>query len=102
DVHFEDGDQILGDIRAGFEHPERVVEIRDRAAAISYAIDAAEPDDVVLLQGKGHEPYQIIGEERVPFSDLETAERLLNEHSLNERSRREHTHSAGRAIATDQ
>jgi UDP-N-acetylmuramoyl-L-alanyl-D-glutamate--2,6-diaminopimelate ligase len=77
DVHFEDGDHILDDIRAGFEHPERVVEIRDRAAAIAYAIDAAGPDDVVLLQGKGHEPYQIIGDQRVPFSDLDTAERLL-------------------------
>ncbi|GGK91157.1 UDP-N-acetylmuramoyl-L-alanyl-D-glutamate--2,6-diaminopimelate ligase [Salinibacterium xinjiangense] len=77
DVHFEDGDQILADIRRGFEHPERVVEIRDRTTAIAYAIDAAGPDDVVLLQGKGHEPYQIIGDQRVPFSDLDTAERLL-------------------------
>ena len=79
DVHFEDGDHILDDIRTGFEHPERVVEIRDRATAIAWAIDAAGPDDVVLLQGKGHEPYQIIGDERVPFSDIDTAERLLAE-----------------------
>jgi UDP-N-acetylmuramoyl-L-alanyl-D-glutamate--2,6-diaminopimelate ligase len=79
DVHFEDGDQILDDIRRGFEHPERVVEIRDRASAIGYAIDAAGPADVVLLQGKGHEPYQIIGDQRVPFSDLDTAARLLSD-----------------------
>ncbi|MBH0130990.1 UDP-N-acetylmuramoyl-L-alanyl-D-glutamate--2,6-diaminopimelate ligase [Salinibacterium sp. NK8237] len=79
DVHNEDGDQIVDHIRAGFEHPERVVEIRDRATAIAYAIDAANPDDVVLLQGKGHEPYQIIGNERVPFSDIDTAIRLLKE-----------------------
>ena len=79
DVHTEDGDQIVAHIRAGFEHPERVVEIRDRATAIAYAIDAANADDVVLLQGKGHEPYQIIGNERVPFSDLDTAIRLLKE-----------------------
>ena len=79
DVHFEDGDRILDDIRAGFRDPERVIEIRDRALAIAYAIDAAGPDDVVLLQGKGHEPYQIIGDERVPFSDIDTAERLLAE-----------------------
>ncbi|MBC7590725.1 MAG: UDP-N-acetylmuramoyl-L-alanyl-D-glutamate--2,6-diaminopimelate ligase [Salinibacterium sp.] len=77
DVHFEDGDHILDDIRQGFQHPERVIEIRDRATAIAYAIDAAGPDDVVLLQGKGHEPYQIIGDQRVPFSDIDTAERLL-------------------------
>jgi UDP-N-acetylmuramoyl-L-alanyl-D-glutamate--2,6-diaminopimelate ligase len=79
DVHNEDGDQIVAHIRAGFAHPERVVEIRDRASAIAYAIDAANPDDVVLLQGKGHEPYQIIGNERVPFSDIDTAIRLLKE-----------------------
>ncbi len=80
DVHDEDGDQIIDDIRRGFEHPERVVEIRDRATAIGYAIDAAGPDDVVLLQGKGHEPYQIVARgKRVPFSDLDTAERLLRE-----------------------
>ena len=77
DVHNEDGDQIVAHIRAGFEHPERVVEIRDRATAIAYAIDAANPDDVVLVQGKGHEPYQIVGNERVPFSDIDTAIRLL-------------------------
>ncbi len=82
DVHFEDGDHILDDIRAGFKHPEFVIEIRDRAAAISYAIASAGPDDVVLLQGKGHEPYQIIGDKRVPFSDLETAERLLVDRAL--------------------
>lgn len=81
DVHFEDGDKILDDIRAGFHHPEKVIEIRDRASAIAYAIDAAGPDDVVLLQGKGHEPYQIIGDERVPFSDIETAHRLIAERS---------------------
>jgi len=79
DVHFEDGDKILDDIRAGFASPSAVVEIRDRATAIAYAIDHAGPDDVVLLQGKGHEPYQIIGDQRVPFSDIETAERLLRE-----------------------
>ena len=81
DVHNEDGDRILDDIRRGFHHPEAVVEIRDRTAAIAYAIDAAGPADVVLLQGKGHEPYQIIGDARVPFSDLDTARRLLQERS---------------------
>ncbi len=80
DVHDEDGDAILDDIRAGFANPAAVVEIRDRTTAIAYAIDAAGPDDVVLLQGKGHEPYQIVAHgERVPFSDIDTAERLLAE-----------------------
>ncbi len=80
DVHDEPGDDIVADIMAGFEHPERVVTIRDRAAAIAYAIDVAGPEDVVLLQGKGHEPYQIVARgERVPFSDIDTAARLLAE-----------------------
>ena len=79
-MHDEPGDDIVADIMAGFEHPERVVTIRDRATAIAYAIDAARSDDVVLLQGKGHEPYQIVARgERVPFSDLDPAARLLQE-----------------------
>ena len=78
DVHDEPGDEIVADLMRAFEHPERAVVIRDRATAIAYAIDAAGPEDVVLLQGKGHEPYQIVANgERVPFSDIDTAARLL-------------------------
>ena len=77
DVHHEDGDRILADIRAGFEHPDAVVELRDRAAAIEYAIASAEAGDVVLIAGKGHEDYQVIGDEHVHFSDTEVAERVL-------------------------
>jgi UDP-N-acetylmuramoyl-L-alanyl-D-glutamate--2,6-diaminopimelate ligase len=77
DVHHEDGDRILDDIRAGFERPDAVVELRDRAAAIEYAIGAAQAGDVVLIAGKGHEDYQVIGDEHVPFSDTEVAERVL-------------------------
>ena len=79
DVHHEDGDAIVADILAGMANPDAAVVLRDRREAIAYAIDHAGPGDVVLLQGKGHEPYQIIGDERVPFSDLDTAEELLRE-----------------------
>lgn len=49
----------------------------DRAAAIERAIGAASPGDVVLIAGKGHEPYQIIGSERRAFDDRVEARRAL-------------------------
>lgn len=49
--------------------PYRV--ILDRKEAIFHALDTAREDDVVLLAGKGHETYQIIGDEKVPFSETE-------------------------------
>jgi UDP-N-acetylmuramoyl-L-alanyl-D-glutamate--2,6-diaminopimelate ligase len=49
----------------------------DRAAAIEHAVLAAEPGDVVLLAGKGHEPYQIVGGERRAFDDRDEARRAL-------------------------
>jgi UDP-N-acetylmuramyl-tripeptide synthetase len=51
----------------------------DRAAAIAYAISHAGAGDTVLLAGKGHEAYQQIGDKKLPFSDLEVAERVLRE-----------------------
>jgi UDP-N-acetylmuramoyl-L-alanyl-D-glutamate--2,6-diaminopimelate ligase len=49
----------------------------DRAKAIEVAILQANPGDVVLLAGKGHEPYQIIGTEKRPFDDRDEARRAL-------------------------
>jgi UDP-N-acetylmuramoyl-L-alanyl-D-glutamate--2,6-diaminopimelate ligase len=43
--------------------------IPDRAEAIHQALAEAEPGDVVVIAGKGHEDYQIVGHERRPFSD---------------------------------
>ncbi|HRO35118.1 UDP-N-acetylmuramoyl-L-alanyl-D-glutamate--2,6-diaminopimelate ligase [Thauera sp.] len=51
--------------------------IADRAQAIARAVGEAQADDVVLIAGKGHEPYQEILGERLPFSDLEQAKRAL-------------------------
>jgi UDP-N-acetylmuramoyl-L-alanyl-D-glutamate--2,6-diaminopimelate ligase len=53
---------------------ERVV---DRAQAIALAIAEAAADDVIVVAGKGHEPYQEILGERLPFSDLEQARLAL-------------------------
>jgi UDP-N-acetylmuramoyl-L-alanyl-D-glutamate--2,6-diaminopimelate ligase len=49
------------------------VAIEDRAAAIAYAIGNASENDVVLIAGKGHENYQVVGNMRRPFSDFEVA-----------------------------
>src|SRR5690606_7462761 len=65
----EDGDAIVADILAGFARPAQVVVQRDRARAIGGAISAARAGDIVLIAGKGHEPYQDIGDRRLPFDD---------------------------------
>ena len=49
----------------------------DRAAAIDYALQHARAGDVVLIAGKGHEAYQEILGEKLPFSDIEVAARAL-------------------------
>lgn len=76
----EDPNQIINDIVTGFSHsapnPPRIES--DRAKAIALAIELANPDDVVLIAGKGHEDYQIIGKEKFFFSDFETARKLLS------------------------
>jgi len=52
----------------------------DRARAIAWALAEARPGDAVLIAGKGHEDYQVIGERRLPFDDrlvaLDTLHRL--------------------------
>ena len=69
----EDPAAIIDDIVAGFSNPGRATVIEDRAAAIAWAIENASSDDVVLIAGKGHEDYQIIGDDRIGFSDYGAA-----------------------------
>jgi UDP-N-acetylmuramoyl-L-alanyl-D-glutamate--2,6-diaminopimelate ligase len=73
----EDGDAIVADIRAGFHTPLAVRVARDRAAAIARAVGDAGPGDIVLVAGKGHEPYQEIAGVRHPFDDTDVAARAL-------------------------
>jgi UDP-N-acetylmuramoyl-L-alanyl-D-glutamate--2,6-diaminopimelate ligase len=64
---------ILRDILDGMPDPERVRVIPERAAAIRAAVAAARAGDVVLVAGKGHETEQIVGNERLRFSDVAAA-----------------------------
>jgi UDP-N-acetylmuramoyl-L-alanyl-D-glutamate--2,6-diaminopimelate ligase len=65
----EDPHAILEQIAAGMRAPERAAVIPDRAEAIRHALTEADPGDVVVIAGKGHEDYQVVGQERRPFSD---------------------------------
>lgn len=66
----ENPDSIIDDIEAGMAGIEHHRET-DRRAAIHLALGLAQPRDIVLLAGKGHEDYQVIGEERLPFDERE-------------------------------
>ncbi|MBL0716084.1 MAG: UDP-N-acetylmuramoyl-L-alanyl-D-glutamate--2,6-diaminopimelate ligase [Desulfosarcina sp.] len=89
----EDPDKIIADILPGIEpimtrinRPDELNEgwqtpgyvvLPDRRQAIALAIRSARPGDTVLIAGKGHETYQIIGRETVPFDDCKIAARTL-------------------------
>ena len=77
----ENADDIIRDVVAGFEKIDTKIIEPDRKRAIELAIEAAEKDDIVLIAGKGHEDYQIIGKQKFHFSDKEIArDLLLKEH----------------------
>jgi len=65
----EDGDSIVANILSGMKTPGQVRVERDRAKAIRLAVREAAAGDVVLVAGKGHENYQLVGETRLPFDD---------------------------------
>jgi UDP-N-acetylmuramoyl-L-alanyl-D-glutamate--2,6-diaminopimelate ligase len=66
----EDPRRIVADISAGLRDPAQAHIEHDRATAIAAALGAAAAGDVVLVAGKGHEDYQLVGGERRAFSDL--------------------------------
>lgn len=73
----EDPRAIVTDILAGLLDAGRVQEIHGRAEAVTSAIMQAAENDVVLIAGKGHEDYQLVGNQRLDYSDRITAARLL-------------------------
>src|SRR5438309_805796 len=77
----EDPDKIIAEIENGFRgnHFEKIT---DRASAISRAIEIAQPRDIVLIAGKGHENYQEFSDHTVPFEDIQVARRALENHPV--------------------
>lgn len=75
----EDPQRILDDVLAGIPDGINPKIICDRATAIRTAILEAQPGDGILLAGKGHEDYQILGTEKIHFDDREQARDALVE-----------------------
>jgi UDP-N-acetylmuramoyl-L-alanyl-D-glutamate--2,6-diaminopimelate ligase len=73
----EDPQRILDDVLGGIPAGTALQVEADRALAIASAIAAAGPDDLVLIAGKGHEDYQILGTTKIHFDDREEAEKAL-------------------------
>lgn len=89
----EDANEILRDVEAGLTAMSRIEPdsfggarggycvLPDRREAIALAIASANPDDTVVIAGKGHEDYQIIGRKKLPFDDRVEARRALGARS---------------------
>lgn len=76
----EDPDSIIDDIMGGLTgNTDKVVRVTDRREAIIAAVREARPGDVVLLAGKGHENYQVVGQRILPFSDVDELARAIDE-----------------------
>ena len=77
----EDPDAIIAEIEKGFR-TSNYEKITDRAKAIARAIELAQPRDIVLIAGKGHEAYQEFADHTVPFDDIQVARQALENHPL--------------------
>ena len=75
----EDPKQIFNDILAGMEGYTNYEIVPDRAEAIRRALNTAQKDDIVIVAGKGHENYQLVGTEKRHFSDQEVIQEFLEE-----------------------
>ncbi|PIE83466.1 MAG: UDP-N-acetylmuramoyl-L-alanyl-D-glutamate--2,6-diaminopimelate ligase [Candidatus Contendobacter odensis] len=69
--------QIISDMLSGLHQPKKATVIHDRRSAILEALAGATADDIVLIAGKGHEDYQLIGDQSLPFSDHAVAHEFL-------------------------
>ncbi|MBQ0081561.1 MAG: UDP-N-acetylmuramoyl-L-alanyl-D-glutamate--2,6-diaminopimelate ligase [Alistipes sp.] len=74
----ENAEDIIRDMEAGLKNKDSYLRISDREMAIKTAITLAKPKDIILIAGKGHEDYQIIGTEKFHFSDKECVEKYFS------------------------
>ncbi|MBI5892756.1 MAG: UDP-N-acetylmuramoyl-L-alanyl-D-glutamate--2,6-diaminopimelate ligase [Deltaproteobacteria bacterium] len=72
----EDPLEIIKEIEAGVKGQDYII-IPDRKEAIKKAVRLAKKGDIIVLAGKGHEKYQIIGNEKSPFDDVEEIKRAM-------------------------
>ncbi len=77
----EDPDAIIAEVEKGFRS-DRYEKITERAEAIARAVSLAQPRDIVLIAGKGHETYQEFADNTIPFDDLQIARRALENHPV--------------------
>ena len=80
----ESPEQIIKEIVAGIPDNAAIIQLVNREEAIAYALNHAQPEDIILIAGKGHEAYQQIGATKYSFSDQEVVRTLKN--SLNKTS----------------
>ena len=77
----ENPDAIIAEIEKGFRS-DRYEKISDRAKAIARAVEQAQPRDIVLIAGKGHEAYQQFADHTIPFDDIQVARRAIEDHPM--------------------
>lgn len=75
----EDPQQIIADILTGVSGENYVV-VPDRREAIAYGMNELQDNDILMILGKGHEDYQILGTVKVHFSDQEEVQKYIDEH----------------------
>ena len=74
----ENPTKIIDDILSGIKKSKKTVYIHEnRRKAIEYALKIARKDDIILLAGKGHETYQIIGDEKLPMDERKIVREIL-------------------------
>ena len=75
----EDPNQIIEDMKMGVDNKKikKVKTIIDRKDAIKYAVSTSKVNDILLVLGKGHEKYQIVGDKKIEFSDSEVLNNYL-------------------------
>tara|TARA_B110000495_G_C23022021_1_gene606509 strand:- start:2214 stop:2519 length:306 start_codon:yes stop_codon:yes gene_type:complete len=73
----EDARSIIADIQTGVMDAGRVATIEDRKDAILAALEQARDGDLILIAGKGHEDYQLVGDQKLSFSDRSVVEEWI-------------------------